>query len=587
MPTTARQSQHGATYRSFLSAYLLPHWRQVVLLLGLVLLYIGSDLAGPLLIRRYIDVATAGGSVNALIELAVIFLGVALVTQGFAIAVTSIATQLSWRATNQLRTDLTRHCLRLDLPYHAAHAPGELVERVDGDVTKLGNFFSHFVVQLFGNALLLAGIVAISFSIDWRIGLTLAICALLTLFLLYAMRHLGVRPWEIQSRASADLFSFIEERLSGTEDLRALDATAYVMRGLAQRWRPLLRTTQLAALLANIPFYAISLMMSISMVASMSVGILLFARGLATIGTLYLIFAYADLLRRPVEELSRQIQDLQQATASLIRTADLLAATSALVDGPGMPVPQSGLSLTFDHVDFSYSSAKPTLMDVSFSVPAGTRLGLVGRTGSGKTTITRLLFRFYDVTGGVIRLNAVDLRDMRLADLRAHIGLVTQDIQLFHATVRDNLTFFDAGVPDARINEALNELGLSAWLDQLPQGLDTMLAPDGSGLSAGEAQLLAFARVFLQDPAIIVLDEASSRLDPATERKIEAAIDRLLLHKTAIIIAHRLRTIQRVDSIVILEQGRVREMGTRESLELQRDSRYAELLRLGMEEVLR
>jgi ABC-type multidrug transport system fused ATPase/permease subunit len=573
--------------RTFLRTYLWSQWRQVLLLLALVLLTIGCELANPLLVRRFIDTATAGGSLSTLIVLAIVFLIIAFATQGIAVAVTAIATRVSWRATNQLRTDLTRHCLRMDLPFHAEHTPGELVERVDGDVTNLGNLFSHFVVQMLGNVLLLFGIVAVSFGIDWRIGLTLAICTLVTLILLAALGNLGVKPWEAQSKRRADLYSFVEERLSGTEDLRALGATDYIMRGLAQRWRAVIGTLQRAVLLASVPFNVMLLMMTISLVASLGVGIMLFQHGQATIGTLYLIFAYAEMLRTPVEEISRQLQDLQQATASIVRTTDLLSARSALADGPGVDLPASGLTLIFDHVDFSYAPELQTLRDITFSVPAGTTLGLLGRTGSGKTTITRLLFRFYDPAGGAIRLGDVDLRELRLDDLRTRIGLVTQDIQLFHATIRDNLTFFDATVPDERIAAALEEVGLGTWLRNLPQGLSTMLAPDGSGLSSGEAQLLAFARVFLQDPAVVVLDEASSRLDPATERVIETAVARLLHGRTGIIIAHRLRTIQQVDAIMILEDGCIREYGPRETLMRQADSRYAELLRVGMEEALR
>ena len=182
------------------------------------------------------------------------------------------------------------------------------------------------------------------------------------------------------------------------------------------------------------------------------------------------------------------------------------------------------------------------LHDVSFALEPGTTLGLLGRTGSGKTTLTRLLFRLYDPTAGEIRLGGRDLRDLRLADLRRHVGMVTQEIQLFHASVRDNLAFFDPTIPDGRILAALDELGLWEWYESLPDGLDTKLA-GGGGLSAGEAQLLAFVRVFLKDPGLIILDEASSRLDPATEQRLTQAMTRLLRGRTAIIIAHRLPTV--------------------------------------------
>lgn len=565
---------------TFLRAYLGPQWRQVGLLLLAVLASIAADLANPLLVQHFIDVAAQQGPLGDLIGIAIIFLVVALAGQGLTVVATAIATRVSWRATNRLRTDLTRHCLNLDLPFHAAHAPGELVERVDGDVSKLGNFFSHFVVQVFGNLLLLGGIVVVTLHADWRLGLAMAACAIVTIGLLTALRSLGVRPWEAQSRASADLYSFIEERLSGMEDLRALGATTYVMRGLAERWRRLIATLQRATLVGAVPFWTMLLMLSVTLVVTMGVGITLFAHHAATIGTLYLIFAYATLLQRPVEELSRQIQDLQQASASLLRTTDLLSVQSAIVPGKRSDLSARGLTVTFDHVDFRYHPERLALANISFTVPAGTTLGVVGRTGSGKTTLTRLLFRFYDPAAGAIRLNDVDLRELAPATLRTRIGLVTQDIQLFHASIRDNLTFFDPAVSDDRIVATLETLGLGEWLSHQPQGVATLLAPDGTGLSAGEGQLLSFARVFLQDPAIVVLDEASSRLDPATERSVAAATARLLQGKTAIIIAHRLHTLQQVDAILVLEDGARAELARRA------DSHFARLLRAGMEEVL-
>jgi ABC-type multidrug transport system fused ATPase/permease subunit len=210
---------------------------------------------------------------------------------------------------------------------------------------------------------------------------------------------------------------------------------------------------------------------------------------------------------------------------------------------------------------------------------------VLGRTGSGKTTLTRLLFRLYEPTLGAIRMGGVDLRSASLAELRQRVGIVTQDVQLFRASLRDNLSLFDPTIPDARIVAALEELGLGPWLRGLPAGLDTELS-GGDGLSSGEAQLLAFARVFLRDPGLVILDEASSRLDPATERQIERAVGRLLHNRTAIIIAHRLSTVQRADTILILDSGEVAELGPRAALAGDETSRFSKLLRVGMEEVL-
>jgi ATP-binding cassette subfamily B protein len=217
-------------------------------------------------------------------------------------------------------------------------------------------------------------------------------------------------------------------------------------------------------------------------------------------------------------------------------------------------------------------------------------LGLLGRTGSGKTTLTRLIFRLYDPDTGRIRLGrngaTTDVREVPTIELRRRVGMVTQTIQLFHATVRDNLTFFDENISDEAILAVIADLGLSEWYASLSDGLDTELESGGGGLSAGEQQLLAFTRIFLQDPGLVILDEASSRLDPATEHLIERAVDKLVQNRTAIVIAHRLGTVQRADEIMILEEGHIREYGARTELAADPSSRFYSLLQTGMEEVL-
>jgi ATP-binding cassette subfamily B protein len=242
--------------------------------------------------------------------------------------------------------------------------------------------------------------------------------------------------------------------------------------------------------------------------------------------------------------------------------------------------------LELENVSFAYGEADAVLHQVGFSLPSGRVLGVLGRTGSGKTTISRLIARLYDPTQGRVCLGDVDIQDAPLAELRQRVALVTQDVQLFHATVRDNLTFFDRSISDERLTTELRALGLGDWLAAQPHGLDTLLAPAGGNLSAGQAQLLALARAFLRDPSLVILDEASSRLDPATERWIQTGVDRLLVQRTGIIIAHRLETIQRADEILILEDGRIQEYGERIQLARDPNSRFYQLLRTGMEEVL-
>jgi ABC-type multidrug transport system fused ATPase/permease subunit len=352
-----------------------------------------------------------------------------------------------------------------------------------------------------------------------------------------------------------------------------------------ERSRRLLRRELLAGVVGSLGFNSAAALLSVGAAMSLGVGGYLFLDGRISLGSVYLIFAYTQILNRPIEQITRQMQDLQLAAAGLRRIQQLLAVRGSLVDGE-RELPAGALSVEMERVCFGYVPDEPILRELSFRLEAGQVLGVLGRTGIGKSTLAKLLLRLYDPDDGQICLAGGDLRDCRLASLRRRVGLVTQEIQLFHASVRDNLSLFDPGTSDARMCAVLDELGLGDWLRRLPHELDTLLAPGGGGMSAGEAQLLAFARVFLRDPGLIILDEASSRLDPATERRIERAIDRLLEGRTGIVIAHRLATIQRVDQVLILGDRGVREWGPREALAVDPKSAFSALLRTGTTELL-
>jgi ABC-type multidrug transport system fused ATPase/permease subunit len=586
----------------------MPQWRRVLLLGVLLVATLGLQLANPQILRRFIDRATAGASLDELARFALLFLVAALVLQVAGVLEVYVAQNVGLTATNRLRIDLTRHVLRLDPPFHAAHTPGELIERTDGDVATLGNFFSRFVVYLVGNALLLVGVLILLAQIDWRIGAAAGGFAGLGVAVMLGLRRLAVPRHAALRQANADLFGLVEEHLSGTEDVRANGGVGYVMRRLLERSRDLLWADVRAQLAGSATFQAATLCLQLGTAAALAIAAYLFRRDELTIGTVFLIFAYTQSLQRPIEAITRQLQDLQMAAASVGRVRALLAERSAIANGPGPPPPPGPLALEVDRVSFAYDDGEPVLRDVSFRLAPGEVLGLLGRSGSGKTTLVRLLFRLYDPPRGALRLGGdgvapsaappasahpavsstagIDLRQPKLDDLRARIGVVTQDIQLFHASVRDNVTFFDDSVPVERIEAVLEEIGLGPWLASLPEGIESRLAPGGGGLSAGEGQLLAFARVFLKEPGLVILDEASSRLDPATERLLERAMERLLAGRTAIVVAHRLATVQRADRILILEGGQVVEEGPRTALLADPDSRFNRLLRVGLEEVL-
>ncbi len=572
-------------YWRLLAYYLRPQWPRMALLALILCGAIGVQVSTPLVASRFIDQATSGGALRDLIVLALLTMGLALAGQGLAVAETYVAENVSWAATNALRADLLAHLLRLDASFHTAHTPGELIERVDGDVATLARFFSRFVVYVLGNGILMLGVLGLLYHVDWRVGLGLSAFVALALTAMLRIRAVATPSWAAERQASADFYGFLGEYLAGLEDIRSSGAGAFVLRRCAEVMRPWLAVTLKAGTWDYTMGATTQGLFALGTAVAFALSAMLFKSGTLTIGTVYLIFQYTELLRQPTERISDEVQDLQQADASMGRVEALLETAPRLTDGPGVALPSGPLAVELDGVSFGYAEDAPVLRDVSVRLESGRVLGVVGRTGSGKTTLTRLLSRFYDPLAGVVRLGGVDLRAVRLAAVRARIGLVTQEVNIFNASVRDNLTLFDDGVPDDRISAVLDTLGLTRWLRELPRGLDTLLGSGGAGLSAGQAQVLACARIFLRDPDVVILDEASSRLDPATERLVHTALGRLLDGRTGIIVAHRLATMAYADDILVLEDGQVREHGPRLALAADPASRFATLLRVAAEEV--
>ncbi|MCA3754751.1 MAG: ABC transporter ATP-binding protein [Phenylobacterium sp.] len=580
-----------------LAVYLRPEGRKLSALAVFLVAGTAVQLASPQIIRAFIDTAAHGGadaSLERLWMLAGLFIAVTLLAQVLQIGSTYFSEQLGWSATNRMRQDLADHALRLDMAFHTAKSPGELIERVDGDVAALAAFFSQFILQIIGGALLLAGILVVLYLQDWRIGVLLTGFAVVAGLVLHAIRQIAGGRWERLREAWSAYSGFLEERLAGLDDVRANGGGPHVMRRMGEVNAELLVANVAAARRGHWIFLTASALFSIGFGLALALGVWLFQRGEATIGTVFMFMQYAGMMSLPIMLIGQQLQQFQAASASLNRIRDLRAIQPALTDGPGAG--WEGLRtqapvVGFQDLTFAYRADTPVIRNLDLKVPAGEVIGLLGRTGSGKTTLTRLLFRLYDPQDGAVTLDGVDIRQARLDELRGRIGLVTQEVQLFDASIRDNATLFDPAIDDARIIEVLTDLGLGEWLARQPEGLGTVLRA-GGGLSAGEAQLLAFARVFLKDPGLVVLDEASSRLDPATDQMIERALDRLLgadgsgRRRTAIIIAHKLSTVQRADRIAILDQGRLVETGRRTDLEADPESAYARLLRTGLAEVM-
>lgn len=574
------------SYWNLLSNHIRPQKGRFILLAIMLFGSIGLRIFAPQIMRQFIDSALAGEALSTLTWTAIAFISVALIQQGVAVAVTYLGENVAWTATNALRAELAEHALHLDMRFHNDHTPGELIERIDGDVTELATFFSQFALNLVANGLLLVGILVTLFIEDWRIGLAFTVFSMVTITILGRLRNIAIPHQKARREAEAQMYGFIEEQLSGTEDIRSSGAVDFSIRELFRHQAEVLIHNRRAHFKRWIFENAMVLALTIGTLLAIVGGYWLFTAGLVTIGTVYLFVHYLNLLEEPFWQMTHQLESFQTIGACVERLTEFRALKPEIRNEAGLEIKSHPLALALDDVTFSYHGDDTVLSRLSFDLKPGSVLGLLGRTGSGKTTIGRLIFRLYDVNAGSIKINGTDIRELQIGSLRHNVAIVTQDVQLFRASIRENLTFFDRTIADEKIIATLEELEMGEWYRNLPKGLDTELETGSRSLSAGEAQLLAFTRVFLKNPGLVILDEASSRLDPATEQKLEHAIDKLLKSRTAIIIAHRLDTLHRANDVLILEKGNILEYGNREKLASDPNSRFYQLLQTGMEEVL-
>lgn len=561
-----------------LTAYLRPERRRLGALVAILVVAMVLPLAGPLLVGAFVDAALDGEPLGTLLRLAGLFLVATLAGDALQLVVTWLSVRMAWRVGNRLRTDLCRHALSLDLDWHGDHSPGQLIERIDGDIDAVTRFASTAVLQLLGNAILVVGVLIVSAVIDWRVSLVIGLTVVVAVSVMVRFRRAAVPHYDDEREVLSHLYGDVEERLGGLEDLRANGAGRWAEHRLEQHSASWWRTARRAAAWGDGSLSGAGAVFAAGTAVTLAVGVYGAQRGQLTVGAVLALVRYSQLVSDPLWRVAEQLAEAQKAVAGTGRAARLLAATSPLRDGPGDSLPPGPLAVELRHVSFGYGTGHPVLRDVDLTVPAGTSLGIVGRTGSGKTTIGRLVARLWDTEEGAVLVGGVEVASVGQGVLRRRIGVVTQEVELLRATLRDNLTLYDTvAATDDDLVGALHEVGLGPWLASLPGGLDHHL-DGGNELSAGEAQLLAFARVLLADPAIVLLDEASSRLDPATEERLTRATDRLLAGRTAILIAHRLATLDRVDAIAVLDHGHLVEHGPRAALAADPTSRFALLL---------
>ena len=581
-----------------LAALLRPDSRRWVGLGLSVALASGLSLAGPLVVRRIIDMAADGAAAEQLTSLALLYLALAIATQLITVVVSWFATVTAWHTTNQIRLQLAGHVLGLDHEFHRRHTPGELIQRVDGDVTSVSDFLGRVVPRVVGAAAMVVGMVAVLAVVDWRLAIGALAYVVLSAGLIVRGRHRAVGEASDEMGAYAQLYGGIEERLTAAEDLRANGAGSHAMWRFIEESAGAMHSSVRRESAFLRLWWAVQGSVAVGSSVSLVAGALLVSNGSISLGTAFLMFQYVLLLERPLEDVVQQLETVQKANGAMVRVIDLLAERPTIIDA-GTTCPAAGpLAIDFDAVSFGYASighsslhhspadtgtsdGDRVLHQISLSIGAGRSVGIVGRTGSGKTTLSRLIVRLVEATHGQVRLGGVAIADIPMVELRRRVALIPQEVELFSGTVRDNVTLFDPDPTDQQVAGALHRVGLSALVTG---GIHRELGAGGAGLSAGEAQLLALARVWLREPDLVVLDEATARIDPATEVQLETAIAELMRGRTTIVIAHRLSTLRHVDEIVVLDHGIVVEHGTREALAADTSGRFHQLLALALED---
>lgn len=571
------------------ASLLRPHRRALALYGGVLAAATALPLAGPLLLGAFVDAATSGAGYRHLATLAGGYVGVGIASSAVSAVTTWRSTLLAWRITDGLRHDLVDSALHADLSFHREHPTGELVSRIDADVTAMTTFLGQFVARSIGIGFIAVLAVVVLAFVQPILVAPLVLALVVTLTIGWKRRDDAVVESAIERQAQADLMGLVEERLAGAPEIAALGAGHQSLGVVAARIDKLVRAAgdRAARQMTMQAWLKAGLVLGEAFM--IGVGAFLYRADRISLGAVFVGYRFMTAVREPVETLSWRLQEVQGASGSARRVLDLFASRRAEARTGTQSLPPGPLDVRLDGVGLTYSDGdEATLHGLHLAIPAGRVLGVVGRSGSGKTSLARLLLALVDATEGRLLVGGIDLRTVAEVEVRRRITAVPQDVQLFPGSVRDNVTLFAVDRDDADVRDALKLVGLSDWLDGQPNGLDEEIQTAtsaaqgaGGGMSAGQAQLLALARALLRQPDVVVLDEATSRIDPATQELIASATEALVRGRTALIIAHRLETLTVCDDIAVLDDGRLVEHGERVVLEREPTSHYGRLLRAG------
>ncbi|HEX9834100.1 MAG TPA: ABC transporter ATP-binding protein [Mycobacterium sp.] len=574
--------------RALLGSLLRPYASTIALLALVVVVENAARLSVPILVQRGIDRGIPplidGGSAHTLMMV--------VATMGVVVLVQAISRMFFLRRSGrigqkvllELRRRVFRHFQRLDIKFHDRYTSGRVVSRSTNDVEAIQDMLETGFDSLITAVLTLVGTSILLVTLDVRLGLMCLAAFPILVALVWWFRAESAKVYrKVRESAALVIVQFVETMtgIKAVHAYRREPRNQEIFEDIADDYREINEKT----------FRLLAIFMpGVKLVGNITTGVVLLyggyrvLHGEMTIGTLAAFLLYLRMFFEPMQEISQFFNTFQSASSALEKLAGVLAERPGISD-PQQPVELDTVrgDVAFHDVQFSYVDGRPVLPDLDFAVPAGQTVALVGTTGAGKTTIAKLIARFYDPASGSVTLDGVDLRDIAQTELRRHVVMVTQENFMFDGTVADNIRFGRPDAGDAEVIAAAAAVGADRFIDTLPEGYDTDVAKRGGRLSAGQRQLVAFARAFLADPAVLILDEATSSLDIPSERMVQRALETVLADRTALVIAHRLSTVQVADRVLVLEHGRIIEDGAPEDLIASGSGRYAALHRAWME----
>jgi ATP-binding cassette, subfamily B, multidrug efflux pump len=568
-------------------ATLAPYLRRFRLRLALVFLLVVTvvvvDLIQPWLVKVAIDryLAVTNPDERAILLMATGYLGVVLLSFALTYYQEILLQNAGQSIVRAIRIDLFRHIQTLALRYFDQNSAGRIITNVVSDTEALNNLFTQFLSNTLRGLFSLVLIMGFMVRLDLKIALcSFILIPLVAVIAVFFQRRMRAINTEVRNRLGAAI-GFLAENLQGVRIIQIFHQEAKQERLFDERNRLLMRATIRENWYFLLFFNVTELLGDLGIAAVIWFGGQSVLQGSLSFGVLYAFIGYIRRFFQPINTISQQMNTLQSSIVATERIAQTLREEPDIRERADAAAPGIRGEVCFDRVSLAYRPDLPVLTDIRLEIRPGERVGFVGATGAGKSSLMNLVTRFYDATGGRVVIDGRDVREWPLEALRRTIGIVQQDVTLFSGTVLDNIRFFQEEIPAERVKEACRLVGAEPFILRLPQGYETPLSERAATLSAGERQLLSFARVLVFDPRILILDEATASLDSRTEEVLQQAIHRVSAGRTLLVIAHRLATVQEMDRIIVLDQGRIIESGSHEEL-LGRQGHYWELHQSGL-----